>query len=270
MGVGCLCYIVITALFYFFQEKMLFFPSGPAFGRCPQMDRYGARAVESGAVRYYLKENPAAVNWIIVFHGNAGNACGRTYFFDLFDGECSNIVICEYPGYGQDKKRPGEAEIRRAALALITHVKGLPAGRLPVYLAGESLGTGVATWAATQAEVSGLILISAYTTISKVARHHYPWLPVTALLKHPFPAETWAAACDTPALLFHGKADEIIPVKFAREQARQFKGDVRLVEIENCGHNDIVDTGRRIIRENIREFINPVFPRHCIKNPEKG
>ncbi len=255
IGILGVCYILIGAALYFFQEKMLFFPMGSSFGECPQLGRYKATAVESDGVRYYLQESKAAESWIVVFHGNAGNACDRTYFFDLLSSLDANIVLFEYPGYGGDGQKPGERIIREQALALVQQIKGHPSGDLPVFLMGESLGTGVATWIGTQTKVSGLILISAYTAIAKVAQHHYPWLPVAYLLKHKFPADKWAGQTTAPAILFHGKEDDIIPIRFAREQVKNFKSSARLYEIENCGHNDIVDTGRDILENNIAEFV---------------
>ena len=256
IGWGIACYFLIGGALYFFQEKMLFFPMGNAFGNCSRMDRYAAKAVDSDGIRYYLKESDTAGLWIIVFHGNAGGACDRTYFYDLLSGLDANLVLFEYPGYGGGHHKPGETIIREQALTLVRQIKDSRNGHLPVYLLGESLGTGVATWVSTQTEISGLILISAYTAISDVAAHHYPWLPVRYLLKHKFPAAAWAAQTSSSAILFHGREDDIIPIKFAREQVMHFKAGARLIEIEHCGHNDIVDRGGSVLRDEITSFVS--------------
>ncbi|MCF6247359.1 MAG: alpha/beta hydrolase [Desulfobacula sp.] len=235
---------------------MLFFPMGPPFGSCPEMDRYHAKAVDSGGVRYYLKEKSHPDNWIIIFHGNAGNACDRTYFWDLLSGLNSNLVLFEYPGYGKDSNSPGEKLILKQALELVSQIKKTKSGTLPVFLMGESLGTGVATWVSTQIQVSGLIMVSAYTSIADVAQNHYPWLPVKYLLKHKFLAYAWAKEASSAAILFHGIDDDIIPIQFAREQVVNFKEKAELIEIENCGHNDIVDVGGKILKERIKAFIS--------------
>lgn len=255
------CYGMIVAVLYFFQEKMLFFPMGQAFGNCRQMERYGAEAVSSNGIRYYLKRTKSAESWIIVFHGNAGNACDRSYFFDLLTGLKSHVVLCEYPGYGGDNRKPGEKIILEQALMLVKEIKKQEIKtrndkHLPVFLLGESLGTGVATWVSSQTPVSGLILISAYTAIVDVARHHYPWLPVQYLLRDRFEASVWASETTTPAILFHGIEDDIIPIKFARKQVKHFRSDAELFEIEHCGHNDIVDTGKMLIKKEINRFVS--------------
>lgn len=256
VAMGLACYGLVGAALYFFQEKMLFFPMGQFFGNCPRMDRYGARAVEAGAGRYYLKPSENAEQWIIVFHGNAGNACDRTYFFDLLAGINAHIILVEYPGYGGDDTRPGETPILENARTLVNEIKNQDNSNLPVFLLGESLGTGVATWVSARTETAGLILISAYTAILDVARHHYPWLPVRSLLRHRFEASKWAAETQTPAILFHGIDDDIIPIKFARKQVEFFGSDAKLFEIDNCGHNNIVDTAEVFIKREIRRFIS--------------
>jgi len=248
-------YALVLAALYFFQEKFLFFPGPAPFGNCPEMEKQNARAVTSGTVRYYFKPALRPNSWIVIFHGNAGNACDRIYFLDLLKDVRSHVVIFEYPGFGKDSNAPGEALILKQALELILHIKGKNDKNIPIYLMGESLGTGVATWVAGQTDISGLILISAYTSITRVAQHHYPWAPVKYLLKHKFQADIWATQTRTPALLFHGTNDDTIPIHFARQQVLNFKGEKKLVEIPGCGHNDIIDMGKILIQKEIHEFI---------------
>ncbi len=253
---GLLCYGLIVAVFYVFQEKFLFFPSNIPFGECPETGRRNTTAEHAGDTRYYIRAHPNADNWLVVFHGNAGNACDRVYFLDLLKGFRSNVVLFEYPGYGKDSNSPKESLILKQALNLVRHISENNPEKLPVYLVGESLGTGVATFVASQIEVSGLILISAYTSIAKVARHHYPWLPVQYLLKHKFQADIWAGQTTTPAILFHGTDDDIIPIRFARQQILNFKGEKRLIEIPDCGHNDIINIGENVLQKEIFHFMS--------------
>ena len=248
-------YGLIVVAMYFFQEKMMFFPGGAGFGKCRAMEVSGARAVQADGVRYYLREQEGAEFWLVVFHGNAGNACDRTYFFNLFRDFKANMVVLEYPGYGDDPARPGEKAFCDGAVKLVSHLRKNDRDNRPVFLVGESIGTGAATWAATKGGVDGLILISAYTSLADVAQAHYFWLPVKMLMRHPFRADLWAGETDTPAILFHGVKDDIIPIKFARQQVNNFKGQAELVEIPNCGHNDIVDAGEGVIREKVGAFI---------------
>ncbi|OQY13496.1 MAG: hypothetical protein B6I31_00995 [Desulfobacteraceae bacterium 4572_19] len=253
--VGMAFYCMIAIIIYFFQEKMLFYPMGTPFGTCSQLVRYNAKAVNVDGIRYYLKQVINPENWIVIYHGNAGNACDRTYFYDLLSGFNSNIVLFEYPGFGGDLSVPDENIIREKALALVSYIKKTESEKLPIFLMGESMGTGVATWVSTQTSISGLILISAYTSMADVAQNHYPWLPVRYLLKHKFLSNIWAKQTDSPAILFHGLDDDIIPIKLAREQVTNFKGRARLIEIDDCKHNNILGIGETVLKKEIKKFI---------------
>lgn len=252
---GIVCYAFILAALYLFQDKLLFFPGSTAFGNCPEMEQRHAKAETVGDIRYYLKTEPNPDNWIVIFHGNAGNACDRVYFLDLLKDFNSNLAVFEYPGYGNDSHAPGEAVFKKQALELITNIKKNDPQDLPVYLMGESMGTGIATWAASMTDIKGLILISAYTSLAQVAQHHYFWVPVKFLMKNPFKADIWASQTSTSALLFHGVSDTTIPIDFARQQILNFKGEKQLIEIPGCGHNDIIDKGEKLLQEKIHEFI---------------
>jgi len=248
-------YALILVALYFFQDKLLFLPGPTPFGDCPGMEYRNARAESIGDIRYYIQKKTDPDFWIVIFQGNGGNACDRTYLLDFLKDFNSNLVVFEYPGYGKDSNTPGETIFLKQALELILHIKKKDQDHLPVYLMGESLGTGVATWVATRTDIKGLILISPYTSIAQLAQHHYSWAPVKFLIKHKFLAYAWAGQTRTPVILFHGVNDEIIPIHFARQQFLNFKGEKELIEIQDCGHNDIMGKGEKVIQEKIRDFI---------------
>ena len=247
-------YCIVVILAFLFQDKMMYFPAGE-FGKCPEAERMGVKAVENGNVRFYVRKADRPKLCMVFFHGNAGSACDRMYFIDMFEELPADLVVFEYPGYGGDPRKPGETVILEEALALINILQSDYSDQLPVFLAGESLGTGVATWLAGQTQIKGLVLISPYTSIVDVAAAHYPFLPVRLLSRNRFLAEHWAKNVNTPAIAFHGKKDTIIPIRFARQQIEHFKGDARLVELENTGHNDILVNGRESIQSRVKQFI---------------
>lgn len=107
------CYTLILVALYFFQEKLMFFPGPTPFGNCPEMEKHNAGAETFKNIRYYFQANSKPDSWILIFHGNAGNACDRTYFLDLLKDFNSNLVVFEYPGFGRDSNAPKESLILR-------------------------------------------------------------------------------------------------------------------------------------------------------------
>ena len=109
---------------------------------------------------------------VLVLHGNAGHALHRT-FYRTHLGQHWRIHILEYPGFGVRDGRPSEESLVAAASQAFTEL--LATGASPVYLLGESLGTGVAAAVAARFpdEVAGLLFITPFTSLEDVAAWHF-------------------------------------------------------------------------------------------------
>ncbi len=95
-------------------------------------------------------------------------------------------LLVNYRGYGLSEGQPSETKLYRDALALYDRATRRPdidSGR--VIVMGRSLGTGVATYLASQRPVAGVVLISPYDSLVQVAREAYPFLPVNLLAPTP-------------------------------------------------------------------------------------
>ena len=88
-----------------------------------------------------------------------------------------------------------------AALARLGHPP-----RRTVYL-GESLGTGVVAALQARHPPAGLVLRSPFPQLSDVGAHHYPWLPVRALLRDRFPVVEHLSTSDVPTTVVYGDRD---------------------------------------------------------------
>jgi pimeloyl-ACP methyl ester carboxylesterase len=128
------------------------------------------------------------------------------------------VVALNYRGYGESQGKPGERELAADALAIYDAVAArddVDPKRIVVF--GRSLGTALATHVAAERSVAGALLVSPYDSLSAVGRHHYPFLPVSLLLKHRFDADADARRCRMPMLTIVASSDSVIPV--ARSQA---------------------------------------------------
>src|ERR1043166_3402683 len=82
---------------------------------------------------------------VLIIHGNAGCALDRDFYADkIQEVDRLNIFILEYPGYGSRGGHPSEASILSAAREAIALLKG----NGPLFVLGESLGTGAASYLA--------------------------------------------------------------------------------------------------------------------------
>ena len=97
------------------------------------------------------------------------------------------------------------------------------------------------------------MLATPYDSIRNVARRHYPWLPITLLIKHPFDSMALAPSLDIPALFLVAEHDEIIPPVHASHLADGWGGSTRWVLIEGATHNSI--GGEVDYWKSIRNFL---------------
>jgi len=175
---------------------------------------------------------------LVVFHGNAGFALHRDYFVDL-PPPGWEVLLFEYPGYGCRPGPPGERVIKAAALDALEEIS--TSEQEAVYLAGESIGTGVAAWLAGQRpqDVAGVLLITPMTSLTDVAAHHYPFLPVRWLLRERYDSMEALRAFSGPAAFVVAGRDEVIPTKLGRELFETYGGRKRIWEQPKANHNSL-------------------------------
>lgn len=182
-------------------------------------------------------------NRLVVFHGNAGHALQRDYFAEGFTalekGNLWEVYLFEYPGYGARPGTPKEKEFLAAARAALAPL--LREDTRPVFLLGESLGTGVATQAAAAfpEAVAGLFLVTPFTNLPDVAAHHHPIFPV-----RPFVWDRYAS--DEALKRYRGRVaflltgqDEVVPLRLGRRLYDGYAGPKRLWIQEDVMHNTI-------------------------------
>jgi hypothetical protein len=232
IGVGAL---------YFFQDALIFFPQATPPDSRTQFENH-AYSVSHGGTNlrgWFVRGSITAEKPLLVYYG--GNAEEVSVnLWDLGRYQAGAYLFMNYRGYGDSEGKPSQKALCRDALYILDQLVGRE--KIPlnhVVLMGRSLGSGVAVSVAGQRRVRGVILVTPFDSLVNVARHHYPFLPVGLLLKHPFDALSLAPAIQTPVLFLIATRDEVIPPKFASRLARAWGGPRRTVLIEGAGHNDI-------------------------------
>jgi pimeloyl-ACP methyl ester carboxylesterase len=77
--------------------------------------------------------------------------------------------------------------------------------------------------------------------MTAIGRLHYPWLPVSLLLKHRFEAAVDAKRCRTALLAIVGAADSIIPPERSRALYEAWGGSKSWLVVPAAGHNDLAE-----------------------------
>jgi pimeloyl-ACP methyl ester carboxylesterase len=178
---------------------------------------------------------------LVVFHGNAGNAVYRQYFAAGFLalGSAWQVYLFEYPGYGARPGSPSESGIKATAAEALEGL--LAKDTSPLYLLGESLGSGVASYLAGRFtdKVAGVLLVTPFTSLTDVAGHHYGFLPVKALLSERFDSKEALTHYPGPVAFLLAGNDEIVPASLGRELYESYQGPKWLREQAGAGHNTL-------------------------------
>lgn len=213
-------YLLVVAAVFFSQRQMLFVATRApeeqmvADGKGMFLDPWRN---EAGAIIGWHRGPSSlkrAANKLIVFHGNAGNAIYRSHFVNGFEslgnGGLWEVWILEYPGYGSRPGEPSRDTIDGAALDAVQRLKELD--DRPVYVLGESLGSGAAcAIAASEAAiVKGVVLMTPYARLADVAQARLPFLPSRWILRDRWDNLKTLAQSRLPvAVLIAGK-DEVV------------------------------------------------------------
>ena len=164
----------------------------------------------------------------------------------------SGWLLVDYRGYGFSAGSPSEEALTADALGWYDYARQeLGAQRIIAF--GRSLGSGVAVQLAAARSLDGVILVTPFDSLTNVARHHYPYLPVSWMLKHPFDSVSRAPAVTAPLLCLAAERDQVIPPVHARRLFDAWRGPKRWVELRGAGHNSTDDVPA--FWQAIREFL---------------
>jgi hypothetical protein len=238
---ACLCLGIGCA-----QRRLIYHPPPPTSSSA-------AAAVAEG-FEPWLNRSGQPIGWrmggrvpsrgcVLVFHGNAGSAAHRAYLArPIHEATGLDVHVLEYPGYDGRPGDPSESTLTAAALEGLDAVQG----RGPVYLVGESLGTGVAAFIAGKrpADIAGVVLLAPFTSLVAAARAHFPWLPVSWMLLDRYPSDRWLEGYRGPVAVVVGERDEVVPAALGRALHAGYAGPKRLWEMAGEGHNDVPDRPR--------------------------
>ena len=233
----------LLLLLFSFQEHLLFFPHRISLEKSELLrnrkntDTLELRMSDGTIVRGWLVKAPAQIPLKLIFY-YGGNAEEVSLLIDESGkfGDRS-LVLVNYRGYGQSDGKPGEEVLKRDALEIFDAILKRPdVDTYNIALMGRSLGTGIATYVAAHRPHAGVILVSPYDSMTKVAKRHYPFFPIDLLLRHRFESIQLAPALTSPVLMLVADEDSIVPKSHSRSLAERWGGKVDFIEIGKTNH----------------------------------
>jgi pimeloyl-ACP methyl ester carboxylesterase len=163
------------------------------------------------------------------------------------------IYFMRYRGFANSEGSPSQQALYADALALFDHVKS---DHRTIDLMGRSLGTGMAVYVAAKRPARKLILTTPYDGILLAAKKAYPWLPVSLLLKDPFPSYAFAPAIDEQTRVILAKDDQTIPYASSKNLIDAFrKSRPEVITLRGTTHSAIVR--HPLYLKTVADFLAP-------------
>ena len=176
---------------------------------------------------------------VIVFHGNAGAAYHRDYYVKALSLQGLRVILAEYPGYGGRVSKLSEDVLVEDVLKTIRLAHQEYEG--PLYLWGESLGTGVVCRAASETSIpiDGIVLFLAWDSLPSLAQTHYWFLPARWLVLDKYNSIENLQGFDGNIAVILAEDDEVVPVQHGKKLYDSISASKKLWLFENARHNEM-------------------------------
>jgi pimeloyl-ACP methyl ester carboxylesterase len=227
-----------------YQRRFIYFPpvftpeQVDQFGKTEKLERWNTPSGQPIGWKRLSPTQPSR-GQLLITHGNAGCAFQCGHYADVIQQAAPlDVFMLEYPGYADRPGKPSERTLDKSADEAF---ESLGTNR-PVYLVGESLGTGVAAHlaGAYPDKVAGVVLLAPYNSLVSVAQAHMPWFPVGLILLDRFPAADNLRSYHGPVAVLVSGQDQVIPEKFGRRLYDGYAGAKRLWEFPEGNHGTVM------------------------------
>lgn len=240
---GLVAYAGLCLLAFLGQRRLMYFPDRSSESESLHWaSRHGLAPWRDGEGRILGWRRAASLPAkprVLLLHGNAGDALGRLDYLPLLEAAGFEGILLEYPGYGCRPGNPSQSLLvgdARQALSLLRQEGA------PVFLLGESLGSGVAAQVAgtDSASVSGLLLVTPFARMTEVAAWHYPFFPMGLILRDRWDSLGAVRNYHGPVAILLAGRDEVVGTQQGQRLAAACPGPMKVWEVPGAGHNDLL------------------------------
>jgi len=237
-------YVMIGSALYFFQEKLLFFPTTLGqdypYQFNHKFEELFLKTDENTTINalHFKVENPKGV--LLYFHGNAGDLSRWGIIAEYFVDLQYNVLIMDYRTYGKSSGKLSEQAIYNDAQYCYDYLlKHYSENEITLY--GRSLGTGIASFVASKNKPKQLILETPYYSILDVAEHRFPMFPLKQLLKYHFPTHQFLPKAKCPITIIHGNDDSVVPYSSGKKLLELNIETLKFITVEGGDHNNLIE-----------------------------
>lgn len=237
-------YLVLCAVFYFFQDFFFFRPEVLPHSFTYQypfdFEEQTFEMEDGGKINAIHFRVPNSRGVIYYLKGNSRSIKGWGKFAKDFVSNGYDFFMMDYRGFGKSRGKRTEYTLYNDAQTLYKWLsKQYPEEQIVIY--GRSMGSGIAARIAAWNHPKMLILDSPYYSFYHQVRRYGFVLPLRWLLRYQIRTDQFFRNIESPVFLIHGDKDRLIPFDHSR-QLQNLRPDIaHLLPIEGGGHNNLPD-----------------------------
>ena len=244
LKIGVLLYSLIGIILYYLQEYFLFHPekldSNYAYhfdGPFEELKIPGNQTDTISLVKFFPVDSVRR-GVVLYYHGNKQNIGRYARFAKNFTQHGYEVWMEDYPGFGKSRGKRTEDKLYEQAMQVWQMAKS-KYGELNIILYGKSLGTGIASYVASQTDCKRLILETPYYSIPDLFKTYAPIYPAASMSVYQLPIYQFMEEVKMPVTIFHGTKDRVIPFFCAAKLIAELKPVDRFIMIPGGTHHNL-------------------------------
>lgn len=237
-------YVLLCAILYFAQEKLLFYPTklpkDYTFKFDNKFEEVNLKVDNNTTLNALLFKAKIRKGVVLFLHGNGGAIHSWGEGSVLYTENGYDVLYLDYRGYGKSNgKIISESQLIDDAQIAYDYLKQYYTED-KIIVSGTSIGTGIATQIAAQNNPSKLILTSPYYSLESLAQEKIKFIP-SFIIKYKLRTNKFTGQVKCPVIIFHGDSDEVIPHHHSLKLKENFP-QIDLHILKNYGHNDLTQS----------------------------
>lgn len=213
VAVVLICYLVALGVLYFKQRDFQYDDVGPmtalASLQLPNAQAVAMPTADNATINGWYEAPTGGKPVILFYKGNSGSFTEEHERYEAWAKDGYGFLAFDYRGFPASPGTITQQHILDDALAAYDWLK---AKNFPIVIWGRSLGSGPASYVASQRTPDGLLLETPFLSAVDVAFDRYPYMPVQWLMLDQFPVKDWILKVKAPVFVAHGTNDHTIDV----------------------------------------------------------
>ncbi len=240
-----LAYAGATGFMYFMQRSFQYSPEGKFLDLGETLLKT-AEVVEiptsnNETIRgWYAPPSIPGKPLIIYYKGNSDSFSEEHIRYEQFVADGFGFLAFDYRGFPASPGVLNEDNVLKDAIAAFAfaQTKGFP-----IVIWGRSLGSGPATYVASERDADALFLETPFDSAVSVGKDRYWFLPVDWLMQDQYRVDQWITKVEEPVFVAHGTADTTIGYAHGQRVYELAPNKAGFWTVEGAGHSDLWKAG---------------------------